>query len=87
MVVYLFGYLVDDFFGRVIVTKPSQTVAALAGQLAAWSWEPERIGPFTVTNEAGAVLDPTWTIEQAGLENGAIFKVDPQRLISESDGT
>lgn len=75
---YLFGYLSHDFFGRVIVTPDDQTVGRLAEQLRAWSWEPERPGPFTVTNEAGEVLDPSRTLAGAGLGNGDIFTVSTE---------
>ena len=62
MRVYLFGYLSDDFLGRVLVTPDERTVAQLAEQLAAWGLAPEQGGSFTVTNEAGDVLDPAATI-------------------------
>lgn len=75
MRIYLFGYLRDDFFGRVIVTPDDRTVGRLAEQLTAWGWAPERPGPLTVTNEAGEVLDPAVTIAGAGLGNGDIFTV------------
>ena len=76
---YLFGYLADDFFGRVLVVPPDQTVGQLARQLIAWGPTPERIGRFTVTNETGAVLDPVMTLDQAGLSNGDLFTVEPGR--------
>ena len=78
-VVYLFGYLTDDFFGRVLVVPHDHTVGQLARQLIAWGPTPERVGRFSVTNESGAALDPVMTIEQAGLGNGDIFTVDPGR--------
>jgi hypothetical protein len=77
--VYLFGYLADDFFGRVLVVPSENTVGQLARQLIAWGPTPERIGRFSVTNEAGAALDPMMTIDQAGLGNGDLFTVDPGR--------
>jgi hypothetical protein len=73
---YLFGYLTDDFFGRVIVAGADQRVGGLAEQLTAWGVPGDRHGALTVTNEAGAVLDPTMTITQAGLGNGDTFTVD-----------
>jgi hypothetical protein len=76
MVVYLFGFLRDDFFGRVMVTPDERTVGGLAEQLLSWGWHPERDGAFTVTNEAGDALDPALTIASAGLTNGDIFNVD-----------
>jgi hypothetical protein len=76
---YLFGYLTDDFFGRVIVAGADQRVSGLAAQLIAWGVPGDRQGAATVTNEAGAVLDPTMTITQAGLDNGDIFTVDRAR--------
>ena len=75
MRIYLFGYLSGDFFGRVIVTPNDQTVGRLAAQLTAWGWDTERRPSFTVTNEAGDVLDPGLTIAGAGLGNGDIFTV------------
>ena len=76
---YLFGYLADDFFGRVLVVPSDHTVAQLARQLIAWGPTPERVGRFSVTNESGAALDPVMTIDQAGLSNGDIFTVDAGR--------
>jgi hypothetical protein len=76
MRVYLFGFASDDFLGRVIVTPDERTVAQLAEQLVAWGPAPERGGFLTVRNEVGDVLDPAATIAQAGLGNGAIFKVE-----------
>jgi len=32
--VYLFGYLTDDFFGRVLVAPTNQSVGRLAQQLS-----------------------------------------------------
>lgn len=75
MATYLFGFLTDDFFGRVVVTSSGQTVAQLAEQLTAWSWSPEAASPFVVTNEAGNELDRDSTLAQAGLTNGDIFTV------------
>ena len=75
MIVYLFGYLSDDFFGRVIVTPNDRTVAQLAAQLTAWGSTPGRLGPATVVNEAGHQLDTGLTIAKAGLDNGDIFTI------------
>ncbi|HVU72824.1 MAG TPA: EsaB/YukD family protein [Mycobacteriales bacterium] len=72
---YLFGFLDDDFFGRVVVVPTDQTVATLAAQLAAWGPTPERRGRVIVTDESGAVLDPAATVAEAGLVNGDIFTV------------
>ena len=75
MIVYLFGYLSDDFFGRVVVTPNDRTVAQLAAQLTAWGSTPGRSGPATVVNEAGDQLEAGLTIAEAGLANGDIFTV------------
>ena len=75
-VVYLFGFMSDDFLGRVLVTPSEQTVGSLAEQLVSWGWNPERRARYRVLNEAGTVLDPALTIAQAGLSNGDIFTVD-----------
>ncbi len=75
MALYLFGYLTDDFFGRVVVAPSSQSVGRLAEQLIAWSWSPETESPFVVTNEAGDELDPDAALTEAGLANGDIFTV------------
>ena len=76
MRVYLFGYAQEDFFGRVVVAPAERTIGELAAQLGAWG--PDR-GPThdgrTVTNEAGEILDPALTIQEAGLGNGDIFAV------------
>ena len=74
--VYLFGFLNDDFFRRVLITPADQTVGRLAEQLVAWSWNPEAHDRNRVTNEAGIVLDPELTIAQAGLTNGDLFTVE-----------
>jgi hypothetical protein len=76
MRMYLFGYLTDDFFGRVIVAPADLTVRSLADQLTAWGPTPERRGSVTVTNEVGVALDPALTIGEAGFRNGDIFTVD-----------
>jgi len=77
--VYLFGYLHDDFFGRVVVAPAERTVGDLARQLSAWAPARgrDRDAPSKVTNEAGEILDPALTIREAGLGNGDIFTVGP----------
>jgi hypothetical protein len=75
-VVYLFGFMSDDFLGRVLVTPCDQTVGRLAEQLVSWGWNPERRARFRVLNEAGTVLDPALTIAEAGLSSGDLFTVD-----------
>ena len=75
MIVYLFGYLSDDFFGRVVVTPNDRTVAQLAAQLTAWGSMSDQRGPATVVNEAGDQLEARLTIAEAGLGNGDIFTV------------
>jgi hypothetical protein len=79
VIVYLFGYLRHDFFGRVLVTPTEQTVADVAHQLVAWGPTPERGTPFRVTNEAGTELDPAQTVSEAGLGNGDIVHVEHLR--------
>ncbi len=76
MVVYLFGYMSDDFVGRVLVAPTEQTVGRLAEQLVSWGWNPERRDRYRVMNEGGTVLDPALTIAQAALSNGDIFTVE-----------
>lgn len=71
--IYLFGYLEDDYLGRVLVTSDDVTIESLAAQLAAWS--DERGTPVAVTNEAGDELDLQSPIYAAGLSNGDIFTV------------
>ena len=71
--VYLFGYLEDDFYGRVMVTSEQLTIGELAAQLSAWSYE--RGTPVGVTNEAGDALDLQAPIHAVGLGNGDIFTV------------
>ncbi|HWW83081.1 MAG TPA: hypothetical protein VNZ26_05735 [Vicinamibacterales bacterium] len=76
MIVYLFGFMSDDFVGRVLVAPTEQTVGRLAEQLVSWGWNPEDRDPYRAVNEAGTVLDPALTIAQAGLSNGDIFTLD-----------
>ena len=71
--VYLFGYLEDDFYGRVVVTSEQLTIGELAAQLAGWSYEHGT--PIGVTNEAGDALDLQAPIRSVGLRNGDIFTV------------
>ncbi len=71
--IYLFGYLEDDYLGRVVVTSEVLTIETLATQLAAWS--DERGAPVAVTNEAGDELDLRSPIYAAGLRDGDIFTV------------
>jgi hypothetical protein len=72
--VYLFGYLEDDYLGRVMVASDELTVGALAAQLTAWSVN-DRGSPVAVTNEGGKELDLQKPISAAGLGNGDIFTV------------
>ena len=74
-VIYLFGFMSDDFLGRVLFTPSDQTVGRLAEQLVSWGWNPEAHDRHRVTNEAGAVLDSALTIAQAGLSSGDLFTV------------
>ena len=37
--IYLFGYLEDDYLGRVMVASEELTIGELAEQLSAWSYE------------------------------------------------
>ena len=75
MKIYLFGYLSNDFLGRVIVTPSARTVEQLANQLVAWGPTADRSAPLTVLDEAGERLAPHLTISEAGLGNGDIFTV------------
>jgi hypothetical protein len=75
MVIYLFGFLEHDFYGRVMLTPDATTVGRLAAQLNSWGPTPEYHGPFAVSNEAGTALDLDATVGDAGLGNGAIFRV------------
>lgn len=71
--IYLFGYLEDDYLGRVIVAPEELTVGQLAAQLSAWSYE--HGAPVAATNEAGHQLDLQAPIHAVGLRNGDIFTV------------
>jgi hypothetical protein len=71
--ILLFGYLEDDYLGRVLVTSDDVTIESLAAQLSAWS--EERGTPVAVTNEAGDELDLQAPIYAAGLSDGDIFTV------------
>jgi len=75
-VVYLFGFMSDDFLGRIVFTPADQTVGRLAEQLVSWGWNPEAHDRYRVTNEAGTLLDPQLTIAQAGLSSGDLFTVE-----------
>lgn len=77
MLVPLFGFLEDDYLGRVVIAPSGQTVAQLALQLRAWADGPPPAGAWEVTDEAGGVLDPASTLEQAGLTAGDLFRVRP----------
>jgi len=71
--IYLFGYLEDDYLGRVIVTSEDLTIGELATQLSAWSHEGG--APVAVINEVGDELDLHSAIDAVGLGNGDIFTV------------
>jgi hypothetical protein len=76
MRIYLFGYAQEEFFGRVVVAPAEQTIGELAAQLGAWGSDRGTTHDGrTVTNEAGEILDPELTIQEAGLGNGDIFAV------------
>jgi hypothetical protein len=77
MLVHLFGFLDDDFLGRVIVTPSDATVTQLARQLRTWSDGLSPADACEVTDEAGNVLDPAWSVEKAGLRPGDLFTVRP----------
>ena len=81
MLINLYGFLEDDFVGRLIIVDDSQPVGSLAGQLQAWGPElyPSPIADPHVTNEQGEVLDSTSTILDSGLTPGALFHVEPSR--------
>ena len=71
--IYLFGYLEDDYLGRLMVASEELTIGELAEQLSAWSYECG--APVAVTNEAGDKLDLRAAIQAAGLGDGDIFTV------------
>jgi hypothetical protein len=75
-VVYLFGFMSDDFLGRIVFMPSDQTVGRLAEQLVSWAWNPEAHDRYRVTNETGTLLDPQLTIAQAGLSSGDLFTVE-----------
>ena len=83
MLVHLYGFLQDDFVGRVIIVDDSQPVGTLATQLQAWGpdlYPTRSIHDAGVTNEQGALLDPSATILDSGLTRGALFRVGEARL-------
>jgi hypothetical protein len=77
VLINLYGFLEDDFVGRLIIVDDGQPVAALVTQLQAWGPDlyPTAIRDPYVTNEQGAVLDTTSTILDSGLSPGALFRV------------
>jgi hypothetical protein len=77
MLIHLYGFLEDDFLGRVIVVDNDRPVGVIADQLQAWGPDlhPRRIPAATVTNEYGDVLDPTSSLIDVGLIAGDIFHV------------
>ena len=82
VLINLYGFLEDDFVGRLIIVDDSQSVATLATQLQAWGPDlyPSPIRDRRITNEQGTVLDPTSTISNSGLTRGALFHVGGSRL-------
>lgn len=71
--IYLFGYLEDDYLGRLLMASEELTIGELAMQLSAWSYEGGT--PVAVTDEAGNELDLLAPIHSVGLGNGDIFTV------------
>ena len=71
--IYLFGYLEDDYLGRLMVASEELTIGELAEQLSAWSYEYG--APVAVTNEAGDKVDLQAPIHAVGLGDGDIFTV------------
>ena len=78
MLINLFGFLEDDFVGRLIIVDDSQPVGTLAGQLQAWGPDlyPTPIVDPHIANEQGVVLDCASTIFDSGLSPGALFRVE-----------
>jgi hypothetical protein len=75
MPIFLFGYLQDDFLGRVIAAPADQPVGRVADQLTAWGWSPERRRSCTIRNEADEILDPQASLVEAGLGMYDIVRV------------
>jgi hypothetical protein len=73
--IFLFGYLQDDFLGRVIGAPVDQPVGRVADQLTTWGWSPERRRSCTIRNEAGEILDPQASVAEAGLGMYDIVRV------------
>jgi len=68
-----------DFFAQVIIAMPDTTVGELADQYSAWVIGirlPATDGGWEITNEAGKVLDPAMTTEEAGLGYGDIMRIN-----------
>jgi hypothetical protein len=81
VLINLYGFLDDDFVGRLIIVDDGQSVATLATQLQAWGPDlyPSPIRDPHITNEQGAVLNATLTILDCGLTPGALFHVGSSR--------
>lgn len=73
MIIPLHGYFDGDFLGLVVVADTGQSVSDLADQFSEWVLDlrVESTGePVSVHNEAGDLLDPASTLEEAGLSAG-----------------
>lgn len=81
MLINLYGFLEDDFVGRVIIVDGKRTVSNLATQLLGWGSDlyPSTVHDPQITNEQGAVLDPGATILESGLTSGALFRLRDSR--------
>lgn len=77
MLITLYGFLDEDFLGRVISIDDARTIQELAVQLQSWGPDLYSNSRRTVmlTNEQGVVLDPTSRVSQVGLSAGDIFHV------------
>jgi hypothetical protein len=83
VLVHLYGFLQEDFVGRLIIVDDNQPVGALARQLQAWGpdlYPTTSIRDANISNERGALLDPSATILDSGLTPGALFRAGDARL-------
>ena len=83
MLVHLYGFLQDDFVGRLIIVDDGQPVGTLSTQLQAWGpdlYPAASIRDAKITNEQGTLLNPSATILDSGLTPGALFHVGGARL-------
>lgn len=79
MIIHLHGYFEGDFLGLLMIGVGDTKVGEVASQLAGWVLDlrvaPTELTSFEVRNEAGDLLDPQATLDEARLTAGDIIHV------------